>query len=64
MNKYKYEVRLNLYTYNYDVTPAKRTDVTKLFVFDSWEDASNFIGLMADATNSLCIDIDKKEVEA
>ncbi len=60
----KYEVTLKLYTYDWSQEPHKKIDLDKKFECDSWDAAKDLIGLMADSTDSLNIEIKKKEVEA
>ena len=60
---FQYEITLNLYTYDWSVEPAKKIEVKKSFCCDSWDAAKDLIGLMADSTDSLNIEIKKKEVE-
>ena len=60
----KYDVTLKLYMYDWSQEPHKRIDIDKTFECDSWDDARDLIGLMADSTDSLDISIEKREVEA
>ena len=60
---YQYEITLNLYTYDWSVEPAKKVEVKKSFVCDSWDAAKDLIGLMIDSTTTLSLDISKKEVK-
>lgn len=59
----KYDVTLKLYTYDWSQDPHKKIDFDKTFECDSWDDARDLIGLMADSTDSLDISIEKREVE-
>jgi hypothetical protein len=61
---YQYEITLLLYTYDWSVEPAKKIEVKKSFVCESWDTAKDLIGLMADSTSSLSLEITKKEVKA
>lgn len=60
----KYYVTLKLYTYDWSQEPHKRIDIDKTFVCDSWDAAENLIGLMIDSTDTLNIEIKRREVEA
>lgn len=60
----KYDVTLKLYTYDWSQEPHKRTDIDKTFVCDSWDAAKDLIGLMIDSTDTLNIEIKRREVEA
>lgn len=60
----KYDVTLKLYTYDWSQEPHKRIDIDKTFVCHSWDTVMNFIGLMIDSTDTLNIEIKKREVEA
>ena len=60
---FQYEITLNLYTYDWSVEPAKEIKVKKSFRCDSWDAAKDLIGLMIDSTDSLSMDISKKEVK-
>lgn len=60
----KYDVTLKLYTYDWSQEPHKRIDIDKTFVCDSWDAAENLIGLMIDSTDTLHIEIKRREVEA
>lgn len=59
---YQYEITLLLYTYDWSVEPAKKIEVKKSFICESWDAAKDLIGLMADSTSSLSLEITKKEV--
>lgn len=59
----KYDVNLKLYTYDWSQEPHKRIDIDKTFECDSLDAAMDLIGLMADSTDSLNIEIKKREVE-
>lgn len=59
---YQYEITLILYTYDWSVEPAKKLEVKKSFVCESWGAARDLIGLMANSTSSLSLEITKKEV--
>ena len=61
---YQYEITLLLYTYDWSVEPAKKIEVKKSFSCDSWDAAKDLIGLMIDSSDSLSMDITKKEVQA
>ena len=54
---YQYEITLLLYTYDWSVEPAKKIEVKKSFVCESWDAAKDLIGLMADSTSSLSLEI-------
>lgn len=58
----KYEITLILYAYDWSVEPAKKLECKKSFVCESWDAAKDLIGLMADSTSSLSLEITKKEV--
>ena len=60
----KYDVTLKLYIYDWSQEPHKRIDLDKTFECESWDAAKDLIGLMADSTDSLNIEIKKREVEA
>lgn len=60
----KYDVTLKLYTYDWSQEPYNRIDLDKTFECESWDAAKDLIGLMADSTDSLNIEIKKREVEA
>ena len=60
----KYDVTLKLYTYDWSQEPHKRIDIDKTFVFDYWDDATDLISLMIDSTDTLNIEIKRREVEA
>ena len=60
---YQYEITLILYSYDWSVEPAKKLEVKKSFVCDSWDAAKDLIGLMIDSTSSLSLEISKKEVK-
>lgn len=60
----KYDVTLKLYTYDWSQEPHKRIDIDKTFVCYSWDTVMNLIGLMIDSTDTLNIEIKKREVEA
>lgn len=60
----KYDVTLKLYTYDWSQEPHNRIDLDKTFECESWDAAKDLIGLMADSTDSLNIEIKKREVEA
>lgn len=59
----KYDVTLKLYTYDWSQEPHKRIDIDKTFVCDSWDAAKDLIGLMIDSTDTLNIEIKRREVE-
>lgn len=59
-----YDVTLKLYTYDWSQEPHKRIDIDKTFVCDSWDAAKDLIGLMIDSTDTLNIEIKRREVEA
>ena len=59
---YQYEITLLLYTYDWSVEPARKIEFKKSFVCESWDAAKDLIGLMADSTSSLSLEITKKEV--
>ena len=61
---YQYEITLILYSYDWSVEPAKKLEVKKSFVCDTWDAAKDLIGLMIDSTSSLSLEISKREVEA
>ena len=61
---FQYEITLNLYAYDWSVEPARKIEVKKRFSCDSWDAAKDLIGLMIDSSDSLSLDITKKEVEA
>lgn len=60
----KYDVTLKLYTYDWSQEPHNRIDIDKTFVCDSWDAAKDLIGLMIDSTDTLNIEIKRREVEA
>lgn len=60
----KYKVTLKLYTYDWSKEPAAKMEISKPFICESWDAAKDLIGLMADSTNSLSIDIDRMEDKA
>lgn len=60
----KYDVTLKLYTYDWSQEPHKRIDIDKTFVCDSWDDAKDLIGLMIDTTDTLNIEVKRREAEA
>ena len=60
----KYYVTLKLYTYDWSQEPQKRIDIDKTFVCDSWDAVNDLIGLMIDLTDTLNIEIKRREVEA
>lgn len=60
----KYDVTLKLYSYDWSKEPHKRIDIDKTFVCDSWDAAKDLIGLMIDSTDTLNIEINRREVEA
>lgn len=60
----KYYVTLKLYTYDWSQEPHNRIDIDKTFVCDSWDAAKDLIGLMIDSTDTLNIEIKRREVEA
>ena len=60
----KYDVTLKLYTYDWSQEPHNRIDIDKTFECYSWDNAMDFIGLMIDTTDTLNIEIKKREVEA
>ena len=57
----KYKVTLKLYTYDWSQEPHKRIDLDKTFECESWDAAKDLIGLMADSTDSLTIEIKKED---
>lgn len=59
----KYDVTLKLYTYDWYQEPHKRIDIDKTFVCDCWDDAKDLIGLMIDSTDTLNIEVKRREVE-
>ena len=59
----KYDVTLKLYTYDWSQEPHKRIDIDKTFECDSLDAAKDFIGLMIDSTDTLNIEIKRREVE-
>lgn len=59
----KYDVTLKLYTYDWSQEPRKKIDIDKTFVCDSWDAAKDLIGLMIDSTDTLNIEIKRREVE-
>ena len=59
----KYKVTLKLYTYDWSQVPHKRIDLNQTFTCDSWDNAKDLIGLMADSTDTLNIEIKKEEDE-
>ena len=61
---FRYEVTLFIYTYDWSVEPAKKIDVKKTFDCESWDAAKDLIGLMVDSSDSLTVEIKKREVEA
>lgn len=61
---YNYEITLILYAYDWSVEPAKKIECKKTFSCESWDAAKDLIGLMADSTSSLSLEIKKKEVKA
>ncbi len=60
----KYDVTLKLYTYDWSQDPHKRIDLDKTFFCDSLDAAKDLIGLMIDSTDTLNIEIKRREVEA
>lgn len=60
----KYDVTLKLYTYDWSQEQHKRIDIDKTFVCDSWDDAKDLIGLMIDTTDTLNIEVKRREAEA
>ena len=60
----KYKVTLNLYTYDWSVEPHKKIELNKTFYCESWDAAKDLIGLMADSTDELSLNIKKEEAEA
>ena len=44
--------------------PHNRIDIDKTFECDSWDAANDLIGLMIDSTDTLNIEIKRREVEA
>lgn len=58
----KYDVTLKLYIYDWSQEPNKRIDIDKTFECDSWDAAKDLIGLMIDSTDTLNIEIKRREV--